>query len=130
VALSRQQFDELKRLVENRRLALAAEIQADASRARDDSAGMLAGGHMDSGDAAVADQIVDLDNAELSRDLHELRELEAARARFDAGSFGQCIDCREEIGYSRLRAQPAASRCVDCQRIYESTHAHPATPKL
>ena len=85
---------------------------------------------MDSGDAAVADQIVDLDNAEFSRDLRELRELEAAKARLETGSFGQCIDCNEEIEYPRLRAQPAALRCVDCQRIHESAHAHPATPKL
>ena len=130
MALSRQQFDELKRLVESRCVALAAEIQADASRVRNDSAGALADGHMDSGDAAVADQIADLDNAELARDLHELRELEAARARLDAGSFGQCVDCHEEIGYRRLRVQPAATRCFDCQRIHESTHAHSTTPKL
>lgn len=45
---------------------------------------------MDSGDATVADQIVDLGNAELSR---ELGELEAAQARLDADRFGQCIDC-------------------------------------
>jgi RNA polymerase-binding transcription factor DksA len=130
VALSRQQFDELKRLVENRCVALAAEIQADASRVRHDSAGALAAGHMDSGDAAVADQIADLDSAELERDLRELRELEAAQIRLDAGTFGQCIDCQEEIEYPRLRAQPAAARCFDCQRIHENTHAHPATPKL
>lgn len=130
MALSRQQFDELKRMVESRCVALAAEIQADTSRVRNDSAGALSGGHMDSGDAAVADQIADLDTAELARDLHELRELEAAQARLDAGTYGQCIDCHEEIEYRRLCAQPAASRCFDCQRIHESTHAHPATPKL
>ena len=130
MALSRQQFDELKRLVESRCVALAAEIQADTSRVRNDSAGALAGGHMDSGDAAVADQIADLDTAELARDLQELRELEAAQARLDAGSFGKCIDCQEDIEYLRLRAQPGAARCFACQRIHESTHAHPPTPKL
>jgi len=130
VALSRQQFEELKRVVESRCVTLAAEIQADASRVRNDSAGALADGHMDSGDAAVADQIADLDTAELERDLRELRELEAAQARIDAGSYGKCIDCQEGIEYFRLRAQPAASRCFNCQRTHESTHAHPPTPKL
>ncbi len=130
MALTRQQQDELKHIMESRCLALADEIRAGASRARDESADTLASGHLDSGDAAVADQIVDLDNAELLRDVRELRELEAAQARLGAGSFGQCIDCQKEIGYPRLRAQPAAVRCVECQRTYESTHAHPATPKL
>ena len=130
MALTRQQLDELKHIMESRCLALADEIRAGASRTRDESAGTLASGHLDSGDAAVADQIVDLDNAELVRDVCELRELEAAQARLGAGSFGRCVDCHEEIAYARLLAQPSASRCVDCQHIHESTHAHPATPKL
>ena len=130
MALSRQQLEELKQIMESRCVALAAEIHADASRTRDEAAGTLAVGHLDSGDAAVADQIADLGNAELTRDLGELRDMEAAQARLSAGSYGQCIDCHEEIEYRRLRAQPEASRCIDCQRIHDATHAHPATPKL
>jgi RNA polymerase-binding transcription factor DksA len=36
----------------------------------------------------------------------------------------------QRIEYPRLRAQPGALRCIDCQRIYENTHAHPVTTKL
>jgi len=130
MALSRQQLSELKNILETRCMVLDAEIRADASRVRDESVATLTRGQGDSGDGAMADQIADLGNAELLRDVNELRELQAAQARFDDGSFGRCLDCNEEIEYSRLRAQPAASRCLDCQRRYEATHVHAATPKL
>jgi len=35
-----------------------------------------------------------------------------------------------DIDYNRLRANPAALRCIDCQRQYEKTHAVPAGPRL
>jgi len=130
VALSRQQLNELKNILKTRCMVLDAEIRADASRVRDESVATLSRGEGDSGDAAMADQIADLGNAELLRDVSELRELQAAQVRFDDGSFGRCLDCNEEIEYFRLRAQVGASRCLDCQRRYESTHAHAATPKL
>ena len=28
-----------------------------------------------------------------------------------------------ELGLERLRANPAAERCIDCQRRHEATHA-------
>ncbi len=130
MALSRQQLNELKSIVESRCLALDAEIRADTSRARDAAAGTAAAGGMDKADVAIADQAADLGNAELMRDLHELRELQDAQTRLATGSYGRCIDCGTDIAYSRLRAQPAASRCLACQQIYDSTHAHAATPKL
>lgn len=130
MALNRQQLDELNTIVESRCLALDAEIRADTSRARDAAASTVSAGGMDRGDAAVADHTADLGNAELMRDLRELRELQDAQARLATGSYGQCIDCRSDIPYSRMRAQPAASRCVACQQRYDSTYAHPPTPKL
>jgi DnaK suppressor protein len=33
---------------------------------------------------------------------------------------GECLDCGEEIPEARLRANPAALRCVDCQQDSET----------
>jgi len=33
--------------------------------------------------------------------------------------FGLCEDCHAEIPYARLAANPAAARCVDCQKLAE-----------
>jgi len=130
MALTPQQVQELRRRILERRRALAAELRGDADRARGEQYGELAGATHDTGDESVADLLVDLDQAEMTRDLAELRDLEAARLRLGDGSYGICVDCKGEIGYERLRANPAAMRCVRCQALHEKTYAGTGAPKL
>jgi RNA polymerase-binding transcription factor DksA len=78
----------------------------------------------------VATLITDLGHANMGRDLSELRALEAALARLRDGSYGICAECGGDIGFERLRANPAAVRCVDCQRLHEKTFAGPSTSSL
>jgi DnaK suppressor protein len=130
MALTTQQVQELRHRLVERRRQLAAEIRGDAERARGEQYGELAGATHDTGDESVADLLADLDQAEMTRDLTELRDLEAARLRLSAGSYGVCADCGGEIGYERLRANPAALRCIACQTRHEKTFAGPGAPKL
>ncbi|MCZ0810711.1 MAG: TraR/DksA family transcriptional regulator [Pseudomonadota bacterium] len=46
----------------------------------------------------------------------ERKRLRAALARIDAGEFGYCDSCGEDIAPGRLELDPAATRCVDCAR--------------
>lgn len=128
--LSRKDLDELEKAIARRREALETEVHGDAARSREDVFSTLAGPVADKGDEAQADLISDLDSAELSRDLEELRELDAAQTRLRSGKFGVCEDCGQDIALERLRAQPAARRCFDCQRVHEKIFAHPGEPKL
>lgn len=123
MALTPRQLEELKGLIARRRDALVAELQRDAGRARDESFGELAGTAPDVGDESVAALLADLDQSELSRDLEELRGLEAARARLAEGRYGICIDCGADIEFKRLKAAPGASRCIPCQTHHEKTFA-------
>ena len=50
----------------------------------------------------------------------ELRELEAALQRVDAGSYGTCEVCKKPIAEGRLEAMPAARYCVEDQAKVES----------
>ncbi len=64
---------------------------------------------------------------EFAIDAHEMQELaaiDAALARIDAGSYGECTDCGTRITAARLHAAPSAARCIHCQEKYESVHAH------
>jgi RNA polymerase-binding transcription factor DksA len=119
MALTREQGIELRAVLDDRRQALLGELREDAERLRRDRYGELAGPAPDAGDESVADLIADLGQAGVSRDLAELREVEAARERMTEGSYGVCIECGAEIGYRRLRAYPSAIRCIDCQRRAE-----------
>jgi DnaK suppressor protein len=44
----------------------------------------------------------------------ELRKIDAALARIDAGDYGWCVRCGEEIAAERLRLDPAVPVCIDC----------------
>jgi len=131
MALRKKQKLEMERLIKERRAAIAAELQRDVEKAREEQYGELGGAPAsDTGDQASADLLSDLDNAELSRDLDELRALDAALARLMGRKYGTCVDCGGEIAFERLTAQPAALRCFDCQRVHEKTFAHPSQAKL
>lgn len=130
MALTRQKHAALEKIMNERHAALRREIAQDVARSRDEVYTALAGPVSDTGDKAVADLISDVDNAELTRDLQELREIEAAQERLAKDSFGLCIDCGGEIDFERLRAYPAALRCFDCQSVYEKSHARAPEPKL
>ncbi len=43
-----------------------------------------------------------------------IAEIEAARARVDAGTYGRCEVCGEPIPDQRLEARPVARTCVGC----------------
>ncbi|OGA24236.1 MAG: hypothetical protein A3I01_04820 [Betaproteobacteria bacterium RIFCSPLOWO2_02_FULL_65_24] len=128
--LNQEQLDGFRRTVRERREQLEAELHSDAARTREESFGDLAGPTGDLGDESVADLISDLDSAELSRDLQELRALTAAEERMRQGTYGICINCARDIPIERLQAQPGALRCVDCQAMHERTHAGPGEPTL
>ena len=44
----------------------------------------------------------------------ELARIDAAVQRIDAGTYGDCLSCGEEIAPGRLEADPAASLCIAC----------------
>jgi len=46
--------------------------------------------------------------------LAELRELEAAGSRVDAGRFGICASCGLPIPHAQLELRPARTTCVSC----------------
>jgi DnaK suppressor protein len=70
-------------------------------------------------DDGLADAAAEMDIALVRRESRELRDIEAALTRMDAGSYGSCADCGDEIGQARLQAYPAAMRCVSCQEKFE-----------
>jgi DnaK suppressor protein len=46
--------------------------------------------------------------------LDTLRETEDALRKFDAGSYGLCESCGDQIAEPRLEAMPAARLCINC----------------
>jgi DnaK suppressor protein len=61
----------------------------------------------------------DLEFAIGEHETAELAELDAALLRLDEGTYGVCIDCAGAIPEARLKALPAAPRCMACQEKTE-----------
>lgn len=43
-----------------------------------------------------------------------LQRIDAALKRLEAGDYGYCVSCDEEIPAKRLEVDPATDRCIDC----------------
>jgi DnaK suppressor protein len=66
-----------------------------------------------------AEQAVELENQELLEALdvevaEELRQIQRALLRIEAGEYANCTSCGDNIPPARLEALPTTSLCVDC----------------
>ena len=111
--------DVAKQLLLEQAASLRADITRELKKRDEEHFADLAGEITDRSEESVADLLVDVNLAEISRDIDELRAVEAALERISRGTYGVCIDCEKDIERERLNAVPAASRCYDCQTAFE-----------
>jgi DnaK suppressor protein len=88
----------------------------------------LAGQVLDAGDQSVAELLFGVTLSTRALEVEELRDTEAALKRMEIGTYGNCVDCGEDIALERLGAYPTAKRCVACQDRYERER-HGATDR-
>lgn len=70
-------------------------------------------------DADSSEQAAQLGNVEVvsaleNEAVQEIAQIDGALRRLEAGSYGTCITCGEEISTKRLEAWPASAECLDC----------------
>jgi RNA polymerase-binding transcription factor DksA len=129
-SLTKTERDRLARLMSDGKARLLREIREVLTRAGDERYSRLAGEAADLGDESVADLLSDVSQAEVTRDLNELRDIVAAESRIAAGTYGVCTDCAVDIEFQRLVAYPTAKRCFRCQQNHEKTYASAGRPSL
>jgi len=120
--LDAAQLAELKTAIRDRAGELREEIRQTLRRSDSEQYAQIANEVRDLEDESFADLIVDVNLAEIDRDLDELRSMEAAQRRMAEGGYGQCEECGRAIEFHRLQATPSATRCFDCQTTFERTH--------
>ena len=129
--LSKNQIYTLSQALDRQYAALLEEVRSEVEHSENQQYIELIGRMpVDSADAAVGDVLADFNLGTIDRHVGEIRDIEAARARIKAGTFGTCIDCGGDIGFQRLGAHPVAKRCLACQATREKTYAHAPMPKL
>ena len=128
--ITKNQIDMLQGLMEAELARLVDETQDEMNPELKASINDIDGGAADVDDEAVADTIVDIDNAIIGLHLQHARDLNAALDRIQAGVYGICIDCGEDIDFERLSAYPTAKRCIKCQSLHEKTFTSEPTPSF
>ncbi|UUX94309.1 TraR/DksA family transcriptional regulator [Aquabacterium sp. J223] len=126
MALNETDISTLKQRLTDRQRELGEEVRG-AHEAQEDQRDRMAGEVLDSGESAEVGRRADVGHAEAERDVAEALDVQQALERIERGEYGDCTDCGMEIPVERLRVQPAAARCIDCQQAWERTHAVTAT---
>lgn len=121
--LTKDQLTFLKDELTRRRQELREQVREELLRSDNERYEDLAGQVHDAGDESVADLLADANVAMVSRLITQLRETEAALQKMNMGSYGLCDEGGEEIPFERLRVAPAASRCIEHQRLFEQNYA-------
>lgn len=120
LSLTKPQLDGLQQKMKAELAQLSKETHAEMSL---ESKMSYIGLDGNAGDEAVADTMVDLDNAIIGLHLQKISDLNAALERIQTSAYAVCVDCAGEIAYPRLFAYPTAKRCMDCQNRHERTFA-------
>jgi len=123
-SLSREQIDVPCRLMDERWNREVSEIRSVVERSRDDRLQeSLAGRAADRLDEALTGIAQRAAYVIVRQDVQDVRDIEAARGRLAAGTYGACIDCGRDIPNERLLACLTANRCIDCRREHEDLRA-------
>ncbi|MBX5461147.1 MAG: TraR/DksA C4-type zinc finger protein [Steroidobacteraceae bacterium] len=129
-AISLEEAASFRERLRARSRTLRAEIHDTLMRTDAEQFARIAGEVRDAEEASVANLLVDVNMAEITRDVEELRDIEGALKRIASGAYGICVKCGEPISRARLEAYPTAKRCFPCQRRYEQSRGSTAPPSL
>lgn len=116
---TRQRYVDLKRILEERRREILAQVQEKMRDVRAEGSAGEGQGVLDAAETSEADIQDDIEFALIQMKSETLHRIEEALARLESGQYGDCFECGEEISERRLRALPFAVRCKDCEEARE-----------
>ena len=117
--MARERYDELKKILEERRLEIMSEVQGRMRDVREEGAGSTVQGVLDSVESSEADIQDEIEFALIQMKSETLNKIDEALRRLEEGTYGYCFECGEEISEKRLRALPFAVRCKACEEARE-----------
>ena len=107
---------DLRRMLNDRILAMQSEVQTRMRDVRTDRTKDVVLDEIENSHAGISE---DIELALIQMKAAVLRRMEEALARLDAGNYGLCFECRNEISEKRLHALPFAVRCMSCEARVE-----------
>jgi RNA polymerase-binding transcription factor len=116
---SSTRYEELRSGLETRRREVEAAVRSRLTYVREERASADHFHALEDGEVSDVDLQEDLELAVVQMKLETLKQIDAALIRLDAGFYGRCIECGDDIAAARLRALPFAVRCLECEGARE-----------
>lgn len=104
--------DELRARLEQKKQELSARLERITANLR-------RGYEADSKERAKQLEDTEVVDALGNEARDEIAKISAALRRMDAGEYGTCTECGEDIDAGRLEAYPYADECFDCAEFAE-----------
>jgi DnaK suppressor protein len=121
--------EQLRELLRQTRERLWGDLKREFGRLGEDYRGEFDRA-MDAGDSSVVDLVQSIGVKLVDIRQSEITQLAEAERKLNAGTYGICDDCGNEISEERLRAVPYAIRCVDCEKKVEKPEIAGKGPTL
>jgi DnaK suppressor protein len=115
--MTKTELKAFRRILEGRQLELAGRDYSRVALAIQQSPEEL--------DRIQERQERELALGDLDRTSKLIREVRDALRRIDAGNFGICVECEENINPKRLAAIPWTSSCIVCQEAADREQKAP-----
>ncbi len=119
--LNKQQIAALASSLQQRRQRLIGAIRAHLHQSDQPEERALLGS-FDADDGPSAALIGELGIAQLRHECAELKDIDGALQRIDAGNYGTCQQCGVPIPFARMHVQPVAKACLACQKKAEQRY--------
>jgi RNA polymerase-binding transcription factor len=113
-------YEDLKRMLILRQRELLTELHGKMRQVRTEGAEQDRAG-LDPADTADIAAQDDVEFALIQMKAETATKINDALLRLEAGTYGLCFECGEEIAQPRLRALPFAARCKDCEEAIETS---------
>ena len=113
--MRKTRYKELRKILEDRRLEVMGEVQHKMRDVRAQGSAVSHQGVRDEAESSEAEIQDDIEFALLQMKAETLSNITKALSQLEAGSYGYCYECGEEIAEQRLRALPFVVRCMSCE---------------
>ena len=120
LAMADDRYQELRRILEDRRDEIAGEVQHKIRCVRTEGTQMTNHRAADLTETSEADIQDDIEFALIQMKAETLDKIGAALRRLGEGTYGYCDECGDEIAERRLRALLFAARCKNCEEVRET----------
>lgn len=130
MALSSRQLVELNDALKHRRGQLRDDLLVRLRESGDARLQDIARQVRDLGDESLANAMAEFNLLQMDRLSDDISAVEEALGRITRDEYGYCVNCGIYIPFERLRAEPTAQLCIDCQETREARNPEAPEPTL